>query len=83
MTKITILNPAKGVAKELKKIEFMGCIHYKGDKINMHIHELPNEFETIDVLLGTDLNEFDLFICKNKRHNDPLICIGHYNDGIV
>jgi len=79
-TKITILGSEATEKKELKKIEFVGAVHYTG-KVIEDTSRNPSDFEYINVYLRTAKQEFDVFICY--KDGIRFTYFGNFNDGVL
>lgn len=83
-TKVTVLGE-EPKEKELKPIEFHGCLVKGCDSVNYDSFDkdfvTPSNYKEI-ILIKRDYGPKDVSLCK-KHNGDEVIMFGKFNDGVV
>lgn len=83
MTTVTIIGE-DNATKEKKPIEFVKLITGRKDDGVLDASLSPNKFDYIELIcLSGSHNYYDIMFAHNGKREDGMICLGHFNDGVV
>jgi hypothetical protein len=83
MTKVSVFGQQPTETKELKKIEL--CYIPRLDRTYYETNHKAEGFDNVQLLVKRlcDTDLYDIILCWDNGAINPVIYLGHWNDGVV